>query len=198
LDEITQDFYGFFDEKFQGIILAISLCLIIQLAGMLWSLFLKIAFDGLPNSAELVQYGLHIVLDLLIFLIFGYFAARVNAQFQVHKDIIRANKKIAESLFKYYSDFVGEKASKPGTYVESEGVKFLKKQYGDNFSVEIEKEIKKENKKILATYDSILEELAHEENENPIKILGFAITQNVVQGFGGILVSIYCLRQTQV
>jgi len=183
-------FMHLYDEKFQGIILAVSLSLIVQLVGAISSMFMKLALEGSPTSAQLIQYGLHIALYLSIFLIFAYYAARVNAQFRVHKDIIRANKKIVEFLFKYYSDFIGENASKPGTYIENEGVKFLKKQYGDNLSVEIEKEMKKENKKILATYDSILEELELEECENPIKILGLPITKTVVKSFGTLLASI--------
>jgi len=183
-------FMHLYDEKFQGIILAVSLSLIVQLVGAISSMFMKLALEGSPTSAQLIQYGLHIALYLSIFLIFAYYAARVNAQFRVHKDIIRANKKIVESLFKYYSDFIGENASKPGSYIENEGVKFLKKQYGDNISPEIEKEMKKENKKILATYDSILEELELEECENPIKILGLPITKTVVKSFGTLLASI--------
>jgi len=188
--QLRKIFMHLYDEKFQGIILAISLSLIIQLVELISSIFLKLALEGSPNSGELIQYGLHIALYLSIFLIFAYFAAKVNAQFKVHKEIIRANKKISKWLFKYYSDFVGENTSKPGKYIENEGVKFLKKQYGENISPEIKKEMKEEENNLLATYDSIIEELEDEERENPIKILGLPITKIVVKSFGTLLVSI--------
>jgi len=188
--KLRKIFMHLYDEKLQGIILAMSLSLIIQFTGLMVPIFAKITFDGSLNSKDFIQIGFHVIFHLTIFLLFAFYAAKVNAQFKVHRNIILSNKQIVESLFKYYSDFIGEKASEPGSYIENEGVKFLKKQYGDHLSVEIEKEMEKDRLKLVATYESVLAELEREEYEHPIKILGLPITKTVVKSAGTLLASL--------
>ena len=119
-----------------------------------------------------------------------YYAAKVNKQFKVHKNIIRENKQIAIILLSEYSDFVGENAIEPGTFLYSEGVKFLKKEFGEDLTPEVQANMKQKLDTLVKYYDSVLEELDSEEVQNPIRILGLPITSTVVKSFGTVLVSL--------
>jgi len=179
------------NERLQGIILALTLVMMIDLAVLGWN-FVR-AITNLKSDKELLAgFGGFLTLFYLTsFLIFAYYAARVNAQFQSHRHVIGINKRIATSLFNNYSDFVGENSIEPGTFVHKEGLKYLKEEYGENFSEgETEKKMKRDYKKLVQTYDSILDELKQEEDQHPIRILGVSITKTLVKSFGALLISI--------
>jgi len=181
------------DEKLQGQILAITITMIIEFLTLVivaLHYFKILGPPGTDYSNYMIFYGLQAILYLSTFLILAYFAAKVNAQFKVHRNLIRANKQIAISLFRMYPDFVGENPIEPGTYIYIEGLKFLKKEFGEDFSHATKKKMKEKLQILIETYDSVLEELDNEEDQNPIKILGLPITSTVVKSFATVLVSI--------
>jgi len=184
-------FMCLYDEKLQGIILAVTIVLIMRLIILIYVglAYFKVLETRTDYTKRLTEAGLHSVVYFAALFIFVFYAAKVNAQFRVHRNIIRNNQQVAASLFKYYSDFIGENPIEPGTYIYNEGLKFMKKEYGENLSAETEKRIKKDYKKLAETYESVLQELHHEEAENPIKFLGIPMTKTIVKTLGTALVS---------
>jgi len=182
-------FMNLYDEKLQGIVLAVTIVLAIEmillvLVGLAY--FKILDSSGIDPAKQLIETGFQCVFLMSTFFIFVFYAAKVNGQFKIHSDILRANKQIATSIFKYYPDFIGENPLEPATYIYNQGLQFLKREYGENLTPEIEKKMKKEHNELLQTYDQILEELNHED---PIKILGVPITSTVVKSFATLLIS---------
>jgi len=214
-------FMHLYDDKFQGIVLAVTIVLIIELIilVMVGLVYFQI-IGSLENdySKQLIETGLQCLLFMAAFFIFMFYAAKVNAQFKAHHNIIENNKQTTITIFNYFSDCTGKDPIYPGTYIHNEGLRILKNKY-PNLSKEpenkrkkesreplktkkkIEKEFKElletekkmlreESEKLLETYHRILEEFNHEESQNPIKLLGVPITNTVVKSFGTLLVSV--------
>lgn len=183
-------FMHLYEEKLQGIILALTLVMIIELLEIIRQLLTSFLDRKSTANEFFAGSGGSITLFYLAaFLIFAYYAARVNQQFISHCHLILTNKQIATSIFNYYPDLIGKNPLKTGTYIRNEGLKFFKREYGENMEGEIKKKMKKDYKKLIETYDNVLEELRHEEIQNPIKILGVPITSTLVKSFGTVLVS---------
>ena len=49
--------------------------------------------------------------------------------------------------------------------------------------------MKKDYQKLAETYERVLQELHHEEVENPVKFLGIPMTNAIVKAFGTALIS---------
>jgi len=179
------------DGRLNGIVLAMIFVLIIELAILIilgLNAFLK--FWDLSKTyvtGQFILAGSQSILYVVVFLILMSYAAKVNAQFKSHRNILLTNKQIAASIFKRYSDFIGEDPVLPTTYIYNEGIKFLKKEYGDNLSPETEIKMEKAERRLAETYDNMLEELNREENQHPVKIAGFTITSSLVKIFGASL-----------
>jgi len=180
------------NEKLKGTILAVSIILVINLLTLG---VVAIYYFGLWKSADsykklFIVFTLNALLYLTVLLALIYYAAKVNAQFQVHKNLIRSIKQTVTMLFKLYPDFVGENAIKPGTYIYNVGLKLLKEEFGYDLSDQTKEKMKEKERTLMENYDSILEELDYEETNHPIKILGLPITMTVVKSFAAMLISI--------
>lgn len=181
------------DEKEQATIRAISSVLVIQFFTLIVVALYYLKILGSPEtkvSKPLIIFALNALAFLVTFFVVIYYAAKVNSQFEIHRNIIRANKQIADTLFQLYPDCVGDNAIVPGTYIYNVGLNSLKKEFGEDLSPEVKKKMKEKYNTLMRTYDNVLEELDYEEIHYPVKILGLAITKTVVQSFGAVLISI--------
>jgi len=107
-----------------------------------------------------------------------YLGASLNSKYRKHKELITKNRALVISLFRSYPNYIGEKPLKPESFFEVEGLRLLKREFGENYS----KETLKERLEMLTeTYDDILKEVDFEENHYPFKIMRVSITFRLIK-----------------
>ena len=135
----------------------------------------------------LINYSIGSILILFFLAKIVVLGSSLNQQYEIHRNLIRKNKSIVVSVFRLYSSYLGEKPIEPKNYVEAEGFRLLKEEFGENYS---EEKMKEKLELLINTYDDILQEIEFEEKQYPFQVLGIPITRTLVKAIGTGLVSV--------
>ena len=170
---------------------SISVIMAFQAIGVICIIFTKLGIIRFIKFEDYIPYyiafGIECSVYLIVLLIFTLKSAALNGYFVSHRTLLRANREVVVMLFRLYPSLVGENPMLPSTYIYTEGFDRLKREFGEQYSQE---DMKTRLDVLTDTFDSMIDELDHEENFNPFKLLGFAVTSNVVKGQITALVSL--------
>ena len=170
---------------------SISVIMTFQAIGAIFIVFTKLGIFHFIKFEDYIPYyiafGIECSVYLIVLLVFTLKSAALNGYFSKHRTLLRANKEVVTTIFRLYPSLVGENPMLPSTYIHNEAFKRLYREFGNDYSQE---EMNARFNMLMATFDSMIEELDYEEKYNPFKLLGFAVTPNVVKGQITALVSL--------
>ena len=118
------------------------------------------------------------VFYMIMFVTLLVLGAFVNSEFGLHRNLLKKDKGIISNYLALADQFVGKDSIDPDSRIYVEGLRYMKKELGDdNF-----KEKMKERCTILNyIFDEMIEELEYEEINNPFTVVGIPVNKIVLQ-----------------
>ena len=179
------------DRKLTTVSWSLSVIIGFQAIGCIFIAFIYLKIITFINFDDYISYyiifGIQCSVYLVVLLILTLKSANLNGLFSTHRTLLRANKEVVVSLFRLYPSLVGKDPLVPATYIYAESFRRLYSEFGEDYSKE---EMDDKLEILVETYDSMIEELEHDEEYDPFTLLGIAITPNVVKGQITALVSL--------
>jgi len=129
---------------------------------------------GDAYSQTLAIYAPSCFIYICFLIAFAYYGKELNEHFEHHIDILRKNKLVIGTVFDMYPNYIGERALQPKTYIANEGLKYIKKEFGENYS---KHKAGKKSQELLEMHDMIIEALEVEEKEHPFRLMGFVMEE---------------------
>jgi len=132
-------------------------------------------------------YATECSLFLITFFILVFYGAKVNDQYDQHKNLINRNRSTVINIFRLYPSMIGENSVKPGTFIYNQGLRMLKQEFGEDFSqVKFDEKLRV----LVETYDCMLQDLEYEEKHYPFKLFGMAVRGTFVKSLGTLIFSL--------